>query len=85
MFVVCDVCYQVEVSATSWPLVQRSPTDCGMSCVIENLRGRGHSRRRSTVPEKIIIALVWSIPLCVVIVVYQRIISQTQHLYNIKK
>ena len=25
---------QVEVSATSWSLVQRSPTDCGTSCVI---------------------------------------------------
>jgi len=30
------VCCQVEVSATSWSLVQRSPTDCGESlCVIE--------------------------------------------------
>jgi hypothetical protein len=28
------VCLQVEVSATSWSLVQRSPTDCGVSCVI---------------------------------------------------
>ena len=28
-------CCQVEFSATSWPLVQRSPTDCGASlCVI---------------------------------------------------
>jgi hypothetical protein len=26
--VVC--CCQVEVSATSWSLVQRSPTDCGV-------------------------------------------------------
>jgi hypothetical protein len=25
------VCFQVEVSATSWSLVQRSPTDCGVS------------------------------------------------------
>jgi hypothetical protein len=25
------VCYQVEVSATGWSLVQRSPTDCGVS------------------------------------------------------
>jgi hypothetical protein len=32
---VCCVCYQVEVSATGWSLVQRSPTDCGVSlCVI---------------------------------------------------
>jgi hypothetical protein len=30
------VCCQVEVSATSWSLVQRSPTECGVSkkCVI---------------------------------------------------
>jgi len=29
------VCCQVEVSATRWSLVQRSPTDCGASlCVI---------------------------------------------------
>ena len=33
--VVSVVCFQVEVSATSWSLVQRSPTDCGASlCVI---------------------------------------------------
>jgi hypothetical protein len=29
--VVSVVCCQVEVSATSWFLVQRSPTDCGVS------------------------------------------------------
>jgi len=35
MSVVNVVCCQVEVSATSWSLVQRSPTDCGASlCVI---------------------------------------------------
>ena len=34
MSVVCVVYCQVEVSATSWSLVQRSPTDCGASCVI---------------------------------------------------
>jgi len=29
------VCCQVEVSATSWSLVQRSPTECAASlCVI---------------------------------------------------
>ena len=33
--VVSVVCRQVEVSATSWSLVQRSPTDCSASlCVI---------------------------------------------------
>ena len=35
MSVVIVVCCQVEVSATSSSLVQRSPTDCGVSlCVI---------------------------------------------------
>jgi hypothetical protein len=36
MFVCCACCVcQVEVSATSWSLVQRSPTECGASlCVI---------------------------------------------------
>jgi hypothetical protein len=32
---VCAVRCQVEVSATSGSLVQRSPTDCGVSCVIK--------------------------------------------------
>jgi hypothetical protein len=31
LFVVSVVCCQVEVSATGWSLVQRSPTDCGVS------------------------------------------------------
>ena len=31
MFVVSVVCCQVEVSATSWSLVQRSPTECSVS------------------------------------------------------
>jgi hypothetical protein len=36
------VCCQVEVSATSWSLVQRSPTDCGASlwCDLETSRMR---------------------------------------------
>ena len=34
MSVVSVVFCQVEVSATSRSLVQRSPTDCGASCVI---------------------------------------------------
>jgi hypothetical protein len=34
MYICCE-CFQVEVSATSWTLVHRSPTDCGASfCVI---------------------------------------------------
>ena len=31
MSVVSDVCCEVEVSATGWSLVQRSPTECGVS------------------------------------------------------
>jgi hypothetical protein len=41
-FVVSVVCCQVDVSATDWSLVQRSPTDCGASlCVIKKPRKRG--------------------------------------------
>jgi hypothetical protein len=51
------VCCQVEVFATSWLLVQRSPTDCGASfCVITKPRERGHSPRWAAEPEKIIIS-----------------------------
>ena len=39
LFVVSVVCCQVEVSATSWSLVQRSPTDCAASlCDLETSR-----------------------------------------------
>jgi hypothetical protein len=39
MSVLNVVCCQVEVSATDWSLVQRSPTDCGASlCVIKKHR-----------------------------------------------
>jgi hypothetical protein len=53
------VCCQVEISATGWSLVQRSPTDCGASlCVIKKPRGRGgHSPRWAAEPEKIIIVI----------------------------
>jgi hypothetical protein len=37
--VVCVMCCQVEVSATNWSLIQRSPTDCSVSlCVIKKRR-----------------------------------------------
>jgi len=40
--VVSVLCCQVEVSATDWSLVQRSPTNCGASlCVIKKPRKRG--------------------------------------------
>ena len=36
------MCCQVQVSATDWSLVRRSPTDCGASlCVIKKPRTRG--------------------------------------------
>jgi hypothetical protein len=31
---VCLLCCQLEVSVTSWSLVQRSPTDCGASLFV---------------------------------------------------
>jgi len=34
MFVVVVVFCPVEVSATSWSLVEGSPKECGVSCVI---------------------------------------------------
>jgi len=37
MSVVSFVCCQVEVSASSWSLVQRIPTDCGASLWYRNL------------------------------------------------
>jgi hypothetical protein len=52
---VCVVCCQGEVSATSWSLVQRGPTDCGPSlCVNKKPRGLGgHSPRWAAEPQKI--------------------------------
>jgi hypothetical protein len=41
MSVLSVVCCQVDVSATSWSLVQRSPTDCGVSKVCD----RGASKK----------------------------------------
>jgi hypothetical protein len=51
MFVVCC---QVEVFATSWTLIQRSPTDCGaLLCVIMKPHERGgHSPHWASKPEK---------------------------------
>jgi hypothetical protein len=41
--VVTVVCCQVEVFVTSWPLVQRSPTECSASlCAIVNDRTLAH-------------------------------------------
>jgi hypothetical protein len=51
------LCCLVEVSVTSWSLVQRGITDCAASllCVINKHRGRGgHSPRWAAEPEKII-------------------------------
>ena len=47
MFVVSVVCCQVEVSATDWSLVQRSPTDCGASlCAIKKPRKSEEAKAR---------------------------------------
>ena len=53
MFVVSAVCCQVEVSATSWSLAQRSPTDCGASlCVIYKPQAwEDHVPRWAAVPR----------------------------------
>jgi hypothetical protein len=58
MFVCCG-CGQVEVSTTSWSLIQRSPTDCGASlCVIKKPREQGgHSPRWAAEPQKKILYL----------------------------
>jgi hypothetical protein len=54
MSVVSVVCCQVEVSATSWSLVQMSPTDCGASCVWSRKPREwgGHSPRWDAAPNK---------------------------------
>jgi hypothetical protein len=54
------MCCQVVVSATSWSLVQRSPTDCDASLyVITKPRERaGHRPRWAPEPEKIIIIII---------------------------
>jgi hypothetical protein len=48
------VCCQVEVSATSWSLVQRSPTECGASlCVIcKPQEWGGHDPRWVAAPQQ---------------------------------
>jgi len=52
--VVSVVCCQVEVSAASWSLVQRSPTDCCASlCVIwKTLEWGGHGPLWAVAPEE---------------------------------
>jgi len=43
------VCCQVEVSATGWSLVQRSPTDCGVSlCVMRHKNNPLHLQEVGT-------------------------------------
>jgi len=54
-FVCCESCEcQVEVSARSWSLVQRSPTDCVVSlCVINKPQEwRGHGPRWAAAPQE---------------------------------
>jgi len=50
---VSAVCRQVEVSATGWSLVQRCPTDCGVSeCDIETSSVRRPWTPRVVEPQK---------------------------------
>jgi hypothetical protein len=70
---VCAVCFQVEVSATSWSLVQRNPTDCSASlCVMKKLRERGGH----------ILILFISIPLCYIDTLKVVRFRQTQLVYT---
>ena len=52
--VVSVVCCQVEVSATSWSLVQRSPTECGASLgvILKPQEWGGHDPRWVAAPQK---------------------------------
>jgi hypothetical protein len=71
---VCCVCCQVEVSATSWSVVQRSPTDCGASLYVITKPRKlgGHSPRWAAEPEKI---YRYNICSCVVLTVVRLRIS----------
>ena len=43
--------FQVEVSASGWSLVQRSPTECGVSeCDHESLTSRSHDPLGAVAP-----------------------------------
>ena len=55
LFFVSVLCCQVEVSATSWSLVQRSPTDCDASlCVLlKPQEWGGHGPRWAPAPQDI--------------------------------
>ena len=73
--VVSVVCCQLEVSATSWSLVQRSPTDCVASlCVIEKPREwGGHGPRWAAAPKEIYIYIY----------IYIYFYSKTNQMHNI--
>ena len=46
----CCVCCQVEISATSWPLVQGSPTDCGASLCVTSKPPEWGAKIKQTEP-----------------------------------
>jgi hypothetical protein len=68
------VCCQVEVSATSWSLVQGSPTDCGASlCVIKKPRERGgHIPRWAAEPEMMMIMMAMMMVMMMIIIIMER-------------
>jgi hypothetical protein len=49
MSLVSVVCCQVEVSATSWSLVQRSPNDCGVSQMCGTMKPRRNEEAQAHV------------------------------------
>jgi len=46
------VCFQVQVSASGWSLIQRNPTECGVSneCNFEPQKGEAMTRKRVQAP-----------------------------------
>jgi len=52
MSVVSVVRCQVEISATSWSLVQWSPTDCGVSCALKPREWGGRGPLGAVAPNK---------------------------------
>jgi hypothetical protein len=78
--VVSVVCCQVEVSATSWSLVQRSPTDCGVSNVCVTMKPRrneeahAHIRLSSHRKKRIVIYISKHTRLCTLLITHYRLI-----------
>jgi hypothetical protein len=85
------VCCQVGVSATSWSLVQGSPTNCGASlCVITKPREQGgHSPRWAAEPNNnnnnILLSVIYqlNLPYLYMLYEYHVIYSARFHLTGV--